>query len=52
MELQRAQEEDQQEIVDLENRHTKALEENRSMLEENLPLTLKNSAELLNLRNI
>ena len=38
--------------MDLENRHTKALEENRSQLEENLPLTFKNSAELLNLRNI
>ena len=51
-ELQRAQEEDQQEIVDLENRHTKALEENRAQLEENLPLTFKHSAELLNLRSI
>ena len=39
-EIQRAQEEDQQEIVDIENRHTKALEENRAQIEENLPLTL------------
>lgn len=51
-ELQRAQEEDQTEIVDLENRHTKGLEENRQNLEENLPMVFKNSAELLNLRSI
>lgn len=51
-ELQRAQEEDQQEIVDLENKHTKGLEENRQNLEENLPMTFKFSAELLNLRSI
>lgn len=51
-ELQRAQEEDQTEIVDLENRHTKGLEENRQNLEENLPMNFKYSAELLNLRSI
>lgn len=51
-ELQRAQEEDQTEIVDLENKHTKGLEENRNNLEENLPMQFKHSAELLNLRSI
>lgn len=51
-ELQRAQEEDQSEIVDLENKHTKGLEDNRKNLEENLPTDFKFSAELLNLRSI
>ena len=51
-ELQLAQEEDQNEIIALENRHTHELEENRKSLEEKLPLTFKFSAELLNLRKI
>ena len=38
--------------MDLENKHTKGLEENRQSLEENLPMTFKFSAELLNLRSI
>ena len=50
--LQQAQEEDQQELNDLEEKHAKQLEENRSKLEEGLPLTFKFSAELLNLRKI
>lgn len=44
--------EDQQEILDLENKHTKALEENRFTLENDLPTTFKFSSELLNLRRI
>ena len=51
-ELQVAQDEDQQEILATENEHTKQLEENRQKLEQELPLTFKNSAELLNLRKI
>ena len=50
--LQKAQEEDQMEISDLENRQTQQLGENRQNLEETLPLTFKFSAELLNLRKI
>jgi len=51
-ELQLAQEEDQNEIINLENRHTHELEENRKTLEEKLPTNFKFSAELLNLRRI
>lgn len=40
------------EISELEQRHTDALQENRTVLEETLPLTFKFSAELLNLRQI
>lgn len=35
-----------------ENAHTKALEENRQKMEQELPMTFKFSAELLNLRKI
>lgn len=52
MEFQKAQEEDQMEIEELENRHTEDLGKNRQHLEETLPLTFKFSAELLNLRKI
>ena len=52
MEFQKAQEEDQAEIEELERRHTEQLQENRQNLEETLPLEFKNSAELLNLRKI
>ncbi len=50
--LAKSQEEDQKEIQELENRHTRQLEENRVTLEETLPMTFKFSAELLNLRSI
>lgn len=33
-------------------RHTQQLQENRTQMEENLPLTFKFSAELLNMRKI
>lgn len=51
-ELQMAQEQDQEEILELENRHTKALEENRFTLEQSLPQEFKRSTELLNMRKI
>lgn len=50
--LSKAQEEDQQEIEELEMRHTQQLQENRTQMEENLPLAFKFSAELLNMRKI
>lgn len=43
---------DQQALLGLEERHVKELEENRQVLEQKLPLTFKQSAELLNLRQI
>ena len=50
--MQKAQQEDQGEIEGLEQSHTKALEENRFTLEQQLPVTFKFSSELLNLRKI
>lgn len=50
--MQVAQDEDQQEILNTENEHTKQLEENRTQLEQSLPMNFKFSAELLNLRKI
>lgn len=50
--MQEAQENDQQEQIALENKHTKQLEENRDNLENTLPMTFKLSAELLNLKKI
>ena len=50
--LAKSQEEDQKEIQELENRHTRQLEENRATLEETLPMTFKFSTELLNLRTM
>ncbi len=41
---------DQEMVRSLEDRHIKQLEENRQMLEQSLPLIIKQSAELLNLR--
>ena len=41
---------DQQAIQALEEKHVRELEENRQVLEQKLPLTFKQSAELLNLR--
>ena len=43
---------DQQAIRALEERHIRDLEENRQMLEQKHPLTIKLSAELLNLKTI
>ncbi|CDW71390.1 UNKNOWN [Stylonychia lemnae] len=43
---------DQQAIQALEEKHVRELEENRQVLEQKLPLTFKQSAELLNLRQI
>ena len=43
---------DQEMVRSLEDRHIKQLEENRQMLEQSLPLIIKQSAELLNLRQI
>lgn len=51
-EFAKAQEEDQNEQNDMESRHMQQLQENRQTLEEQLPLTFKFSAELLNLRKI
>ncbi len=39
-------------IQALEEKHVRELEENRQTLENKLPLTFKNSAELLNLKKI
>ena len=39
-------------LANLEERHVHELEENRSNLEQKLPMTFKFSAELLNLRKI
>ena len=43
---------DQQAIQGLEERHVRELEQNRQELEQKLPMTFKQSAELLNLRTI
>ena len=43
---------DQQALQGLEEKHVHELEQNRQQLEEKLPLTFKQSAELLNLRQI
>jgi hypothetical protein len=51
-EFAKAQEGDQREIEDMEALHMQQLQENRTNLEETLPLTFKFSAELLNLRKI
>jgi hypothetical protein len=51
-ELQQAQQDDQNEILALEERHTQELEQNRATLEAKLPALYKQSAELLNLRKI
>lgn len=50
--IQAAHQSDQEEIGQLEDKHTKDLEENRQMQEEKLPLEFKFSSELLNLRQI
>ena len=50
--LAQIEQQDQQAIHGLEERHVKELEENRAMLEQKLPLTFKLSAELLNLQKI
>lgn len=51
-ELQQAQQDDQNEILALEERHTQELEQNRQHLEATLPAKYKQSTELLNLRKI
>ena len=50
--LAQIEQQDQQAIRALEDRHIHDLEENRQMLEQKLPLTFKQSAELLNLKQI
>lgn len=46
------EQQDQQAIRALEERHIRELEENRQVLEQKLPLTYKQSGELLNLKQI
>jgi hypothetical protein len=43
---------DQQALQGLEDKHLQELEENRQVLEQKLPFSFKQSAELLNLRQI
>lgn len=50
--LAQIEQQDQQAIRALEDRHIRDLEENRQLLEQKLPLTFKHSAELLNLKQI
>ena len=50
--ITKIQQEDEQELEETENRHIAELQENRSSLEENLPLEFKQSTELLNQRKI
>jgi hypothetical protein len=50
--LAQIEQQDQQAIRALEDRHIRDLEENRQVLEQKLPLTFKLSAELLNLKQI
>ncbi len=50
--LAQIEQQDQEAIRALEERHIRDLEENRQMLEQKLPLTFKLSAELLNLKTI
>lgn len=50
--LAQIEQQDQQAIRALEERHVRDLEENRQVLEQRLPLTFKQSAELLNLKQI
>jgi len=51
-ELQQAQQDDQNEILAMEEKHTQDLEHNRQNLESTLPAKYKQSTELLNLRKI
>jgi len=51
-ELNQAQQDDQNEILAMEERHTQDLEQNRQHLESTLPAKYKQSTELLNLRRI
>lgn len=44
------EQQDHQAIRALEDKHIRDLEENRQLLEQKLPLTFKQSAELLNLK--
>jgi hypothetical protein len=48
----RAQEENESAVRALEEKHVKALEENRNRLEQSLPTIPKASSELLNLKKI
>lgn len=50
--LAQIEQQDQQAIQGLEEKHIKELEENRAVLEQSLPLTFKHSAELLNMQKI
>lgn len=50
--LAQIEQQDQQAVRALEERHIRDLEENRQVLEAKLPLSFKQSAELLNLKQI
>lgn len=50
--MAKTQEEHQQMLRGLEDKHVKELEENRARLEQTLPMVPKASAELLNLKKI
>ena len=50
--LNQLEQEQQNSILMLEDRHVKELEQNRQDLEQKLPMTFKHSAELLNMKNI
>ena len=50
--LAQIEQQDQQAIQALEEKHIKELEENRAALEQSLPLNFKLSAELLNMQKI
>jgi len=46
------EQQDQEAVAALEEKHVRELEENRQNLEQKLPLTFKHSAELLNMKKI
>lgn len=50
--LLQVQQEDQQALAELEDRHTKEIDRNRDILEDKLPHTFKYSADLLNKQKI
>ena len=50
--MARTQDEHQQMMKGLEDKHVRELEENRQRLEQSLPMVPKASAELLNLKKI
>jgi hypothetical protein len=50
--LNQTEQQDQQAVGALEDKHVRELEENRQILEQTIPTTYKHSAELLNLQKI